>query len=278
MTDETKPVESGAQADAPAVGTARRRGLRLLKLYLVLYGLCCAAYFVHAFTGKKTVEIAALRAGDRLWESLSFTSPHGPVELAAGTTLSPAMQSTIEEARHTEDLGGGIGIFKEGLYHRFPWIGFFNAWNVLGLALVLYTFLGDWLPKTLQDHGLRIGEELAEAREAQARAQEIKGEYETLQKALREEEERLRAKGAAEVAEEQNRLLSRTREDMERMRAALERHLEAQVQIAADRLRAAVAVEAVSLARQRLAESLDEAAQRQLVERFIEHAKDKQPS
>jgi F-type H+-transporting ATPase subunit b len=273
-------------SDVPARGPHKRIGILLLKLWGGIYATVAILYVIHLLTGFTAIPVDELDGGRRLGEGLDFKTEEGlHIEIASGDIVPPATAQVIREyyagpdapTLGTADGTRRIAVYKESAFHKsVPWVGFLAIWNFLGLVLLLYTLVGDLLPKMLANHAERVEAELATARAAREEAEALRERREAMQQELDTERQRLQAKAGEEAKAEHERLVEEARDDIRRMREALERHIETEIQTAADRLRAEFGAEAVGEVRSMLAEGVDDKTQDRLVSEFIIRLKGEQ--
>ncbi|MFW5856500.1 MAG: hypothetical protein ACOCX4_01370 [Planctomycetota bacterium] len=262
VADETAPAASGRH---------KALGIRLLKGYAAVYAVLIVLYFVHVFTGEQAVSVGALEEGMRAWDTIVFETPEGArVEVDPGEAVSDhvaAMAGRVFGPDGQEPFD--VTVYKEGAIHAIPFQYVLGIWNFLGLALFLYTAVGDMLPQMLDAHRRQVEEEIRAAREAIDEAKALQRRGEEVRAELDAERKRLREQAETEAREEHERTLQRTRDDIERMRAAHERQLAAELEATVERLRARVARDAVRLAREELAGGVDAGEQEKLIDRFV---------
>ncbi|GEM_PF-6598930 len=263
------------EAEAPAEpGPARRRGIRLLKAYAVLYVLLALVYAAHLVTGAAELPAEAARAGMRVWDQVAFTRRGESVEIPAGTTLGPDSARALRMAAATAVGPQTVIVYADGWWHRIPWQGVLSVWNFLGLVLILYTAGGDLVVQMLDDYRQRLRADLDRARAAREEAEALRREHERVRADLEAEEKRLSDQAAREAAEQHERLLRETREDVERMRASLEQHIATEVREATARLRVQLVREIMHEARDRLRETADASTHERMMDRFVTRLKE----
>lgn len=257
----------------PKTNTAMMRGIFLFKCYGIIYVILIILYFIHAFTGSIKVPITGLKGGERFFKNQTFIGKNGEhLEYSAGTELELEMVKIVHSSA-VEGQEKLVPIHRKEFYYNLPWPMIFGIWNFLGLVLLLYTVAGDALPRMLEAHSKAIARELAEAREAMRKSEELIRNYKDLLVELKQERVRLRLKTDEEANAEHNHIIQRTKDDVERMRRALERHLEARVQSATDRLRREISDEVIHRVREEMPVGVDEETHNCIVADFTAEIK-----
>ena len=255
---------------------ARTRGVRWLKVYGVIYLLLIVFFAVHRFTASMEVPVEGLEPGLRLWETLVFEVDGRRDEIAENTVLSPEMVSHLRAsslATLQDETGepARITVHKKNCYQNWP--ALFAVWNFLGLALLLYTALGDLVPSALDDYARRQEAEIAAAREARAGAEALEARHAEMLAEMEQERARMQKKADEDATHEYKRIIHQTHEDITRMREALKRHLESEAYQAAASLRGEFAAKVTARARERLAGAVERPVHEALVGDFIRELK-----
>ncbi len=280
--------QTGNTDHAPS-RVARQRGVLLLKYWAVAYAALAAVYAVHCFTGARYVRLSTVAAEQRVWDRIVGRLGGHELNVGRGDTLSAAVAESLRtegvRIRHgafvrrdqrwlpagrrdaAEDLH--VRVFASGLLHRLPWSGLIGLVNFIGVALVLYTALGDVAPAFLARHAAQVEHDLDMARTAVAEAEALRQKREAALSALAAERSELAARAETDAKAEYSELLAQARLTGDRVTETLKRRLEADIASAAVALRIEVGADVVKAARERLAAEADEQLHARMVDAFI---------
>ncbi|OGV65845.1 MAG: hypothetical protein A2498_09905 [Lentisphaerae bacterium RIFOXYC12_FULL_60_16] len=275
------------QGAAIPAGAAKRHGKRLAKIWMAAYACLIVAYVAHGLTGAEFMRLDALTEGRRLWRELYVELNGKPLEIDAGEAVSPA---TLRGLQSGATLAGGftregdawrraekgpaapslfIALYKTDAFHGLPWRSILGLFNFAGLALLLYTLLGDPLPAFLRACSNAVRERLAAARAAQIEAAALQGRERELMAQLEAESVQAMEQAARDAGAEREYLVEAAKCEAEKMTVAMRRHLEADEKAAAAQLRAAVVRRVLEQARVRFAAGMEGEAQDRMIRAFV---------
>ena len=274
--------------------TCKARGLVLFRCWGGIYLAVAVSYAVHFLAGYEYVATGGLTPGRCVWDEVEVEAEGRRFGLARGT-LVPSSASEVIRRRGGVVQGGfvregqgwkrvrglvpgspplHIRLRKESLFHRVPWAMVLGLLNFLGLSLLLYTFLGDLAPAFLAQHTASVRVDLEEAQLAISKSAEFARERENMVAELEAERARLAAQAETDAEGERARLVAEAKRNSERATEALAHHLEADVALAALRLRARLGAELTKTARERLERDLGRSTHDELVEAFARRVED----
>lgn len=279
-------------SEAPAAAVARTWGLRLLKLWAVVYAIVLCAYAVHRLTGSEVITIQQLRAGQRVWAQVAVEDARGRLELVPGQVISPASLDRLRDGavvegglaqaegkwRPTGEPGTGapeaIGLYQQGGLHRLPWAWLLGALNFLGLAIVLYTLLGDIVPAYLAARSASIYADLDAAQEAVAETEKLAAKDRMLTEELEAERARTAVRVVQDAEAEREYLVAEARKNATRITDSFQHHLNSELQAAVAELRADIAGQLVDEVRGQFKEQLDGHIHDHMVASLVEQLRD----
>jgi F-type H+-transporting ATPase subunit b len=279
-------TQDALQADAAVAGPAKQRGIRLMKGWMAAYAIVIVAYLVHGLTGAEFVAADQVGVGRRVWQALYLEFDGQSLELDPGTALSPAARRMLESAAtvggayaregeewRVADKGRAtpstfLKLYKRGRFHNLPWSSLLGLLNFAGLALLLYTFLGDPLPAFLHDCSRKVHEQLAKARAARAEAETLEAKRRELAEQLEAEHAQAMERAALDADAEREYLVAAAKRDAERLTETMKHHLDADAHAAAAQLRAAIAARVLQEAHARFAGGVDGEVQDRMVRSF----------
>lgn len=210
-------------------------------------------------TGVSTKDMRALfdkeKGHLRIWSELSFRIKHDGAELTyilpAGNKLTRNDAVALATAiRETPEQIGGIVIHKDGVLANLPWAYGLTSYNLLGLFLVIITFLKTPVNSLLKNNAAATARAVEEARSAKAEAELLKNRYQELLDEIEAEKASMSSTMAEEIAEERVRILTAAKHDAEGTIQNLRASIDAEIALASTRLKQEVAVAALKLARE----------------------------
>ncbi|MHC4871086.1 MAG: F0F1 ATP synthase subunit B family protein [Planctomycetota bacterium] len=249
---------------------AKEMGIKILKVYGIVYVLMIILYIVHCVSGSEKVLTSELKPGRRVWSELSFEYKNERIEIAGGNAFTPLLLSTFLESSAAAELEDNkLEVYKTGFPYNLSWAKIYGILNFTGLALLLYTALGDLLPKVLSDYSAKLEKDLSEARKSKELSVQLKARHEEMLKEVAAEKERLIRLAQEEAVHEHKRILAKTEDDVIKLKESLKRHLESEIGESIERLKAEISIEAIAKARQSLTESADKKVHEKMVADFI---------
>jgi len=279
-------------SEAPIAGVARTLGVRLLKLWAGVYAVVLCAYAVHRLTGFDVVAIQQLRVGQRVWAQVAVEDASGRLELDPGQTISPTSlgrlcDGAIVQGGFTQTEGrwqptGGpdtgapeaIRLYRQGVLHRLPWAALLGLLNFLGLAILLYTLLGDVVPAYVGGCVESVRAELDTAQEAVAKAEELAEKDRMLTEELDAERARTEARVGQDAEAEREYLIAEARKNAARIIDSFKHHLDSELQAAVAELRADIASQLVDEVRGEFKQQSDGHIHDHMVASFVEQLRD----
>lgn len=285
-------IQTEQQGGAVAAGEAKRRGMRMAKVWMAAYACLVIAYVLHGVTGAEFVRVDALTAGRRPWHALHVESAGGTEEIAPGAALSPAALETVlagaplmggftregdawrraEKGPATSSLF--IKLYKADALHNLPWPSLLGLFNFAGLALLLYTFLGDPLPAMLREWTTKVREQLERTRAARAEAAALQDKERVFAAQLDVERTQAMEQAERDAEAERDYLIEAAKRDAGKRTEAMQHHIESDAKAAAAQLRAAVARRVLEQARARFAEGGDGVTQDAMIRAFARQLED----
>lgn len=200
----------------------------------------------------------------------------GPA-LAAGQPAGSERPQTPVEAQTPAD-GHGPAADEHGSadeeHGESPWATLARVLNFLILVGGLGYLLKGPIAQHLSNRRQQIGADLVAARETSDRASAQLADIDRRLKELPAEIETLKARGAAEVAEEEARIKQQAEAERHRLLEQTRREIAVQVRLARKALAADAADLSVRLAGERIARSLNPDDQARLVDRFVSQVKE----
>lgn len=271
MTADQKQTESATAENA----TAKNRGIKILKVYGIIYAVAIISYAVHCFTGSEGLKLSEIEPGRRVWHELTFEAGNDRIEIDSGSGLTDAVVEKFQQSNVARELGndGTIDFYKKGFFHNIPWAEIFGILNFTGLVLLLYTALGDLLPKVLAEYSEKLNRDLSEARKAKAEEEALKQKYNDMLSEVASEKERLLSLVKEEAEHENKRIIEKTKDDIERIKQELQRHIEAELNESIEMLRSRIGREAIDSAREKLKGSASQSVHEALVSDLIDEMK-----
>jgi len=274
-------------AETPTAGPMKRRGLLLLKVWGALYAVVALAYAVHGLTGAEYVHLDTLSPGRRLWTDMALELDDGREDLVAGETLAPEAVEKIAprtilfgafvrqgddwvpaEDQVSTGAARYVRLYRRGTFHNLPWATGLGLLNLAGVALLLFTFLGDPVPAFLDEHARQVRVALDRAKAARMEDERLRREHEKAQREVDAERERSAQLAERDARKEHDRVIADAKKNAEHLANLLETQIQAETQVAIDALRARIAARLIAEARMQLAKGVDEATHAKLVAGF----------
>ncbi len=162
-----------------------------------------------------------------------------------------------------------MAIYKLGWFWNINWAYTFTVYNLLGMFMGLYLGLKAPVNKMLSESASETAQALADAKAAQKEASELKLKYETLINEV--ELERARLTESLHEEEEAERIRQKELAEMEAkaILKSVKSSINADIEIAATKLKHEIAEHAVVEARKILAEKVNESTHKEAVDDFI---------
>ncbi len=167
-----------------------------------------------------------------------------------------------------------LKIYKNGWFWNIDWVYFFTVINILGLFVGLYFGLRAPVGKMLGDSAASTAEALATAREAKREALALKSKYEKLVDEVEAEKKRLLENLELEKENERLRQKEFAEEEAKAILKNVKGSINADIEIAAARLKQEIAEHAVREARKILRAEVSENTHKAAVADFIEQLED----
>lgn len=274
------------QPEATPPGKAKLRGSKLMKVWLRVYLVVIIAYVFHCVTGDEFLTLNELDTGRRLWDALHLEIDGAAQEFEPGTALSPV---TMEALRAGSAAAGSymrdgdewtkadkgpvsptmaLRVFKGGRFHKLPWSTIFGLFNFLGLALLLYTHLGDPIPALLIAHAEKVKEQLLKARTAMGEAEVLETKRKDLLESLDAEHEQAKVRAVKDADAEKEYIVTAAKHDAERMAETIKSHLDADAHAAGAELRANIAARILKKAHDRFATGINKDEHDRMMQSF----------
>lgn len=246
--------------------------LYLLYLWIAPLSIAAHTYVEEAFPGATRENLSRIdllglktdKANRRVYHALAFDAVGGRrVHVEAGAYLTDrdavdlAKAILLDEMRPEADR-----TFKELVFHRpgffsnLPWPSILMVYNLLGLFLLLMTFVAGPVGQILENQAKGVREALAEAERTKREAEELKRRYEALLAEVEAEKKKLEETATYEFQEEREHILALAKHESETLLTNLRASLEAEVATSIDRLKREVAREAFAMAREILKEEI----------------------
>ena len=223
-------------------------------------------------------EVANFRAD----MDISFNTLSGvPVQLDVRDKVTPPVATEIALAIQSDQQKGVqdikqmvfpykvLDIYKSGWFWNINWAYTFTVYNILGLFIGLYLGLKAPIKKMLGDSATETAKALASAREAKKDAAELKAKYEALVSEVAEEKKRLQESLEKEKELERVRQQEIAEIEAKTILKNVKSSINADIELAATRLKQEIAEHAVTEARKILAQEVDQNTHSEAVEDFI---------
>jgi F-type H+-transporting ATPase subunit b len=229
-----------------------------------------------------------VEAGQPAADAAHAAAPHSQPAPAAGDHAAPATPAPADAAHGqppahgppaegTHDAGthgatGGQG--HGGAEHESIWATIARLFNFAVLAGGLFYFLRAPLAQYLATRDQQIRGGLLSARETSDRATTQLADIDRRLAALPAEIEALRARGVAEIAAEEKRIQADAEAERKRLLEDMQRDVDIRVRVAKKMLTERAADLAVTLAAQRVKETMTDADRARLIDRYTAQVKD----
>ncbi len=162
-----------------------------------------------------------------------------------------------------------LKVYKKGWFWNIDWVYFFTVINILGLFIGLYFGLRAPVGKMLGDSAADTAEALATARAAKKEAIALKSKYEKLVDEVEAEKKRLLENLELEKENERLRQKEFAEQEAKAILKNVKGSINADIEIAAARLKQEIAEHAVKEARKILRSEVNEANHKAAVADFI---------
>ena len=216
------------------------------------------------------------------------TPPQQPAPTASGGHAAPAAPAGGEAAHgqppaHGPPAEGAHGADAHGATagqnhaeaeHESIWVPIARIFNFAVLAGGLFYFLRAPLARHLANRDQQIRGGLLSARETSDRATAQLADLDRRLEALPAEIDALRARGVAEIAAEEKRIQADAEAERARLLDDMQRDVDLRVRVAKKMLTERAADLVVTLAAQRVKETITDADQQRLVDRYTTQVKD----
>jgi F-type H+-transporting ATPase subunit b len=198
---------------------------------------------------------------------------------APSSTPAPAAQPAALEPASTPpapaaDHGAAQSHGAEEEHAESPWAVVARIFNFLVLVGLLGYFLRGPITRHLASRRQQIAADLVSARETTERAQQQLTAIDRRLKALPDELEALKARGAEEIAAEGLRIRQRAESERQRLLDQTRREVEMQVRVAKKSLAEHTADLAVKLARDQITGTITADDRARLVDRYVKNVKE----
>ena len=203
------------------------------------------------------------------------------VSIALSAALFLLISATVFAQEHPPSPSATAGQVHEAAEHAGPTHSFGEmlgalAWPVANFVIfcgILYYFLNGPLKDYLANRSATIRKDLVEAAELKASATaQLNGIEQKLQ-ALPGELDALKARGASEIAAEEQRITAAAAADRERLLEQTRREIDLQVRLAKREILEHAADLSVQLATDRLKKEITPEDQARLVDRYLQQVK-----
>jgi F-type H+-transporting ATPase subunit b len=181
----------------------------------------------------------------------------------------PAARQPEPEAQSTQPMGEPNAA-EASEHSESPWAIIFRLINFVVLAYGLVYLLRSPFAKYLDNRRTQIRADLVDAAETRRVSTERLAEIDERLKRLPGELDELRARGAEEIAAEEARIDRAAEAERERLLEQTRREIEMQLRAAQRDLVTQAANLSVGLATERVKQTITEADQRRLVDRYLE--------
>jgi F0F1-type ATP synthase membrane subunit b/b' len=200
-----------------------------------------------------------------------------PATPAAGDAAhgQPPAHGPPAEGAHGADAHGATGGQGHGeAAHESIWVTIARIFNFAVLAGGLFYFLRAPLARHLANRDQQIRGGLLTARETSDRATAQLADIDRRLEALPAEIDALRARGVAEIAAEEKRIQADAEAERQRLLEDMQRDVDMRVRVARKMLTERAADLAVTLAAQRVKDTITDADQQRLIDRYAAQVKD----
>lgn len=201
-------------------------------------------------------------------------APAAPAAADAAHGQPPAHGPPAEGA-HGAETHGAAGAQGHGeAEHESIWVSIARIFNFAVLAGGLFYFLRAPLARHLANRDQQIRGGLLSARETSDHATQQLAEIDRRLAALPAEIEALRARGVAGIAAEEKRIQADAEAERARLLEDMQRDVDIRVRVAKKMLTERAADLAVTLAAQRVKDTITDADQQRLIDRYADQVKD----
>ena len=194
------------------------------------------------------------------------------VTLPIAAEIALAVQKDIKDNKTLKEMSfpyKELQIYKNGWFWNINWAYTFTVYNILGLFVGLYFGLKAPVGKMLGDSAHETSEALAAARAARREAGELKEKYDQLLQELAAEKERLSKVLIQEEESEKVKQHQNAEYEAQEILKSVKGSINADIEMAARKLKQEIAAHAVQEARVMLAKELDERMHDSVVDDFI---------
>ena len=204
-----------------------------------------------------------------------------PVQIKAGEKVTLPVAAEIALAIESDQKKGvtdtkemafpykEMNIYKAGWFWNINWAYSFTVYNLLGLFMGLYLGLKAPIKKMLGDSATETAEALASAREAKREAAELRAKYEALVSEVEAEKIKLAELLETEKAEEKIKQAEIAEAEAKAILKSVKSSINADIAIAATRLKHEIAEHAVNEAKKILSHKVSEETHNDAVDDFI---------
>lgn len=187
----------------------------------------------------------------------------------------PPAHGPPAEGTHGAETHGEAGAQGHGeAGHESIWVSIARIFNFAVLAGGLFYFLRAPLARHLANRDQQIRSGLLSARETSDHATRQLAEIDRRLEALPAEIEALRARGVAGIAAEEKRIQADAEAERARLLEDMQRDVDIRVRVAKKMLTERAADLAVTLAAQRVKDTITDADQQRLIDRYTDQVKD----
>ena len=227
-------------------------------------------------------EVATFRADvDFAFETLKGV----PVQIRAGEKVTLPVAAEIALAIESDQKNKltdmkemtfpykELNLYKTGWFWNINWAYSFTVYNLIGLFMGLYLGLKAPIKKMLGDSATETAEALASARAAKKEAVELREKYEALVSEVEAEKLKLAELLETEKAEERIKQAEIAEAEAKAILKSVKSSINADIAIAAKRLKHEIAEHAVSEAKKILSQKVGEETHKVAVDDFITELK-----